>query len=129
MSNSLIDRNVAAVRKLCERWPWLTAAEFSEIMTADCDYRNVPIAGDQHIGPVAAHEVLSRIRDQWDVELTVLAIVGNETRVLTERNERFVHKAGKKPTFDLPVMGVCEMRDGKIAAWRDYFERSQMKLA
>jgi limonene-1,2-epoxide hydrolase len=24
--------------------------------------------------------------------------------------------------LDLPVMGVFEVKDGKIAAWRDYFD-------
>ncbi|MET0473326.1 MAG: limonene-1,2-epoxide hydrolase family protein, partial [Mycobacterium sp.] len=24
--------------------------------------------------------------------------------------------------IDLPVMGVFEVRDGRIAAWRDYFD-------
>ena len=28
----------------------------------------------------------------------------------------------------LPVMGVFEVRDGKVSAWRDYFEMSHLRL-
>jgi limonene-1,2-epoxide hydrolase len=48
--------------------------------------------------------------------------------VLTERTEIFTHRAGAKPGFELPVMGTFEFRDGKITAWRDYFERSHLRL-
>ena len=27
---------------------------------------------------------------------------------------------------DLPVMGTFEIRDGKICAWRDYFDMAQI---
>jgi limonene-1,2-epoxide hydrolase len=39
--------------------------------------------------------------------------------VLTERIDTF--EMGGKDVV-LPVMGVFEVRDGKIAAWRDYFD-------
>ena len=38
------------------------------------------------------------------------------------------NEAGKKPSFDLPVMGVFELSDGRITAWRDYFELSHLRL-
>lgn len=128
MDSNETAENLAAVRRLCEHWSWLTVDEFHQLMASDCDYRNVPIAGDRHIGPDEAHGVLSRIRETWNVELSILSIAANEDSVLTERNEHFVHRAGTKPAFDLPVMGTFELRDGKITAWRDYFELSQMKL-
>jgi limonene-1,2-epoxide hydrolase len=42
--------------------------------------------------------------------------------VMTERVDVFKlpHK-----TFELPVMGTFEIRDGKIKAWRDYFDTNQ----
>jgi limonene-1,2-epoxide hydrolase len=39
--------------------------------------------------------------------------------VFTERVDRFETEAGH---VDMPVVGVFEMADGKIAAWRDYFD-------
>jgi len=38
---------------------------------------------------------------------------------LTERRDIFAFANGR---IDLPVMGTFEVRDGKIAAWRDYFD-------
>ena len=122
------DAGIEAVRRLCEGWHRMTAAEFSECMTDDVDYRNIPIDGDHHVGPDAAHAVLSRFAQTWGVRLEVLNLVGDGAVVLTERHEHFVHRAGTKQPFMLPVMGAFELRDGKISAWRDYFELSQLRL-
>ena len=42
--------------------------------------------------------------------------------VMTERVDVF--KLADK-SFELPVMGVFEVSDGKITAWRDYFDMNQ----
>jgi limonene-1,2-epoxide hydrolase len=49
-------------------------------------------------------------------------IVADGDVVLTERVDVFVLPNGK---VELPVMGTFEVRDGKIAAWRDYFDMKQ----
>ena len=49
-------------------------------------------------------------------------IVGEGNVVLTERVDVFVLPT---TTIELPVMGTFEVRDGKIAAWRDYFDLNQ----
>lgn len=42
--------------------------------------------------------------------------------VMNERTDK-LNFGGKQ--VDLPVMGVFEFRDGKICAWRDYFDMAQ----
>jgi limonene-1,2-epoxide hydrolase len=42
--------------------------------------------------------------------------------VLTERVDVFTTPTA---TIELPVMGTFEVVDGKIAAWRDYFDLNQ----
>jgi limonene-1,2-epoxide hydrolase len=42
--------------------------------------------------------------------------------VLTERVDVFVLP---QRSIELPVMGTFEVRGGKIAAWRDYFDMKQ----
>jgi len=42
--------------------------------------------------------------------------------VMTERVDVF-KLPGK--SFELQVMGTFEVRDGKISAWRDYFDMNQ----
>ena len=117
-----------AVRTICEQWTTLTLERFRAVMTDDCDYRNVPIEGDRHIGPEAAHAVLSPMSAKWDVELTIVNLVGDERVVMTERTEHFTRRDGSREPFVLPVMGVFELRDDKVAAWRDYFELSHLRL-
>ena len=117
-----------AVRKICESWATMSLEEFHEVMTEDCDYRNVPIEGDRHIGPDAAYAVLGAMGAKWDIVLEVVNLVGDERVVMTERTEHFTRRDGSREPFVLPVMGVFELRDGKVAAWRDYFERSHLRL-
>jgi len=44
--------------------------------------------------------------------------------VMNERTDRFL--IGER-WVELPVMGVFELRDGKIQAWRDYFDMAQFQ--
>jgi limonene-1,2-epoxide hydrolase len=53
--------------------------------------------------------------------IEVLAISSNGNTVLTERVDHFQTADGTK-FATLPLMGVLEVRDGKISAWRDYFD-------
>jgi limonene-1,2-epoxide hydrolase len=106
----------------------MSLEEFREVMTEDCDYRNIPIDGDRHIGPDAAHAVLCTMGAKWNVDLTVVNLVGDDRVVLTERTEHFSRKDASREPFVLPVMGVFELRDGRVAGWRDYFERSHLRL-
>ena len=128
MDLQAIETNLAVVRRVCEAWHELTLDEFRTLCDPTIDYRNIPIDGDQHLGPDEAHAVLSRFAQKWAIRLRVDNIVGDERVVMTERTEFFEHRAGTRPAFALPVMGTFELRDGKVTAWRDYFELSHMHL-
>lgn len=123
-----VEKAHEAVRRLCEGWATMSREEFHEVMTDDCDYRNIPIEGDRHTGPDEAHDILCRFRDKWAIDLKVVNLTGDDKVVMAERTETFEHRAGAKPTFTLPVMGTFEVRDGKVSAWRDYFEMSHMRM-
>ena len=57
------------------------------------------------------------------MEFRVHHIAANGNVVMTERTDVFF--AGPK-TIELPVMGTFEVTDdGKISAWRDYFDMNQ----
>jgi len=60
----------------------------------------------------------------WDIGLEVVSIVGDADTVIAERVEHFRNKTNAVEPFDLPVVGVFEIADGKIKAWRDYWDRS-----
>ena len=61
------------------------------------------------------------------VDFRVDHIAADGETVLTERVD-VMEMQGK--TVELPVMGTFEVRDGKIARWRDYFDmRTFRKLS
>lgn len=125
---AVLEHNLAVARRVCEAWNLMDLDEYHRLFDANVDYRNIPLPGDRHIGPDAVHAVLAAFAETWDAALRVDNIAASGNVVLTERTENFTHRAGAKPGFELPVMGVFEFRDGKITAWRDYFERSHLQL-
>ena len=62
--------------------------------------------------------------DAMTIETTHLAV--RDSIVLTERIDTFWVGGKQVP---LPVMGTFEIRDGKIYAWRDYFDMAQITKA
>lgn len=55
------------------------------------------------------------------MKIETLAIAAAGNKVLTERID-WIFGEGGQTVMKLPVMGIFEIVDGKIAAWRDYFD-------
>jgi limonene-1,2-epoxide hydrolase len=53
------------------------------------------------------------------LEFDIHRLAADGDTVLTERTDTFVMNGLKAP---VPVMGTFDLRDGKIVAWRDYFD-------
>jgi limonene-1,2-epoxide hydrolase len=67
---------------------------------------------------------LTNLAGQWEMfpatyDFEIRNIAATGSTVLTERIDR-VGSPGL--TAPVPVMGVFEVRNGKITAWRDYFD-------
>jgi limonene-1,2-epoxide hydrolase len=62
-------------------------------------------------------ELRGRVQSN-EFEVLHLAVTGDV--VLTERIDRVVVDGRE---IVLPIMGTLEVRDGRVAAWRDYFDR------
>lgn len=88
----------------------------------DAVYHNIPLApltGSDAIAGTLAQFITPASHVEF--EITALATTG--ATVLTERVDRFV--IGDK-RVELPVMGAFEVTpEGKIRAWRDYFDMQQ----
>jgi limonene-1,2-epoxide hydrolase len=88
-------------------------------MTEDVVYTNIGM------NTVVGHEAVRTsltpfIAMASEVKWTVHHIAENASGVvMTERLDEFV--IGPKK-LAIAVMGICEFRDGKICAWRDYFD-------
>ena len=92
--------------------------ELVDYFTDDAVYHNIPV--DPAVGHEAILALLNMFMgaiDRLEFQVRNVAAAGNT--VLTERVDVFHLPNG---TIELPVMGTFEVRDGKIAAWRDYFD-------
>lgn len=112
----------AIVRSFCEAARSRDCARLVGFFSDDAVYHNIPL--DPVRGPEAIGKVLeSFLAPASDVEFELRGIAANGALVLTERVDRFTVN-GK--SVALPVMGAFEVRaDGKISAWRDYFDLAQ----
>lgn len=90
--------------------------------TDDAVYHNMPM--EPAVGIDAVREALVGVsqlsHSGWE---TVHQAVNGDV-VLNERVDRF-ELDGK--AVEVLVCGVFEIRDGKIAAWRDYFDLASMR--
>jgi limonene-1,2-epoxide hydrolase len=106
------------VRDFCDAFQRRDVDEVLGYFTEDAVYHNMPLP--PATGKTAIRTVLEMfLKPATMVEFEMLNISADGDVVLTERVDRF-EIAGKK--IELPVMGTFEVQDGKIAAWRDYFD-------
>jgi limonene-1,2-epoxide hydrolase len=109
----------------------IVRAELDAWQTLDVDRIMAPFAPDA-VWEAGAADVFfgcAAIRNAVDaylgrttsgnIEIRHLAVAGNV--VLTERIDHFVYDGRQ---IDARVMGTFEVAEGKITAWRDYFDAS-----
>ena len=89
--------------------------------TPDAVYHNIPMAPVQGTDAIRA-TLMSFMGPDTKVEFQMKNQAVNGDVVLNERVDVFT--TGDK-VISLPVMGTFEIVDGKIAAWRDYFDLNQ----
>ena len=110
------------VRNFCNAFARRDITEITGFFSDDAVYHNIPV------DPVSGRDGIANVLEQFlapasACEFEILAIASSGQTVLTERIDRFV--IGDK-TIELPVMGTFELTgDGKISAWRDYFDMQQ----
>lgn len=110
--------NVAIVRAFIAAWSRLEVDALVAFFAPDGVYHNMPLApvvGQDRLRPFIA----AFLKDWTSTEWEVLQIAAAGDIVFAERIDRT--KVGDK-VVDLPCCGVFEMKDGKIAVWRDYFD-------
>jgi limonene-1,2-epoxide hydrolase len=118
-------RQEQVVREFCASWSKLDLDALMAYFTTDAVYHNIPM--DPVEGTDAIRSFIEGFTGPVErVEFEVVHLASDGDLVLTERVDTFVtadRSAG------LPVMGAFELRDGKIAAWRDYFDMAQAMAA
>jgi limonene-1,2-epoxide hydrolase len=117
---------IQLVCRFCAAWSEdRPTDELAAFFADDAVYHNIPLA------PTAGREAIATTIDSFirpgapgieGIEFRVVNIAANGPTVMTERVDvfRLLDKS-----FELPVMGTFEVSEGKIRAWRDYFDMNQ----
>ena len=112
---------IELVTEFCAAWESVDLDAIMAFFADDAVYHNIPIA------PVEGKDAIRTTIEGFvggmeKIEFEILNIAANGDNVLTERVDIFY---GEAKTISLPVMGTFEIVDGKIQAWRDYFDLNQ----
>lgn len=111
----------AVVREFCTAFGRRDIEELLGFFTDDAIYHNIPMAPANGKSEIrAALEMF--VPDSPAIEFEMLNIASNGPVVFTERIDRMTIMGNQVAA---PVAGVFEVREGKIAAWRDYFDLQQ----
>lgn len=110
--------SVALIRQFIEACVRADPDEFASYFCEDAIWWNAPWSPVE--GRAAIRETLRIGAGRmtalpWDI----CHIVADGDLVMTERVDHF--QAGVK-RISVPCMGILELRNGKIAAWRDYWD-------
>jgi limonene-1,2-epoxide hydrolase len=123
---SKMESPIEVVRRFCAAWSdGMGADDLAAFFTDDAFYHNIPLA------PVTGREAIAKNFATFirpgppgieGIEFRIINIAADGPVVMTERVDVF-NLPDK--SFELPVMGTFEVSDGKINAWRDYFDINQ----
>ena len=89
-----------------------------DLLTEDVEYQNMmlpPVHGREQVRETLEGLLALCSDSEWVVHREL----ADGNLVMNERTDRF--RIGETWT-DLPVMGMFELRDGRIALWRDDFD-------
>jgi len=109
--------NTEIVMSFIDAWNTMDWDAVEEAFAPDVVYHNMPMPPLN--GKAEASAFIRGMQPQ-SVDWQVLNIAENGPVVLTERVDNFVMQDGKEVSVE--VMGVMEIHEGKIKAWRDYFD-------
>ncbi len=115
---------ITTVQELIEGFNTIDMVRIAGCFADDAIYHNIPMEVVQ--GVDAIRQVLGQFMEsasevQWDLLNIAEDDSGN---VLTERVDKFKIN---DMWIELPVMGTFEVKDGKVTAWRDYFDLNQFQ--
>ncbi len=113
---------VDVVMQMIKAWDDRDGDKIADLFTEDGVLHSMmidPIKGRENIRP--RMKFLVDNATYMKIEPRNIAVKGNT--VFLERTDSFTFKghSGK-----VPVVGVLEIRDGKVAEWREYYDRKEL---
>ncbi len=118
--------NTATVDRMMAGWQALDVDAVMDCFTADAVYVNVPLE-PVHEGAAAIRAAVEGFMAMGEaIEFVVHHTAESPATgvVMNERTDRFRIRG---EWLEAPVVGVFELRDGRISAWRDYFDASDFE--
>lgn len=112
--------NISLVLNFIRAWEARDIERMLGFFAPDAVYHNIPMPPLKGVAQIR-EAIGPFVAGAKDIAWTTHHIAETESGVvLTERTDKFAMADGRN--ISLPVMGAFEIRDGKIAAWRDYFD-------
>jgi len=107
------------VTEFCALWANPDLETILSYFTDDAVYHNIPMAPAEGLAAIRA--LLPMMLDGMaGIDFVIHRQVAQGNLVMNERTDVMRRTNGGR--LELPVMGTFEVRDGRIAAWRDYFD-------
>ena len=114
---------VTLIRQFIDACVRADCDEFASYFAEDAEWWNAP--WEPVRGREAIRETLRRDAQHMKaLPLEMRRIVAEGDVVMTERVDHFMVGETR---IGVPCMGIFELRDGKIAAWRDYWDLRQFE--
>jgi limonene-1,2-epoxide hydrolase len=116
--------NDQLVREFIAAWEQRDSDFIIGCFTEDAVYHSMPLS------PIVGKEAIAAwVRGFEDIQPGSLEVhhqIATDDVVMNERTDRIVLNG--HPVI-LPIIGVFEIRDGRISAWREYFDLAAAKQA
>lgn len=122
-----MSNNASITSAFIDAWKRLDVEAILDFFTDDAVYINIPMQPENHGKAQIRAFIEGFIGSCSEIEFIVhKQIEGPDGTVMNERTDRLKMNGS---WVELPVMGVYEFRDGKISAWRDYFDMGPFQQA
>jgi limonene-1,2-epoxide hydrolase len=116
--------NDALIREFLAAWERRDTAYIVDRFTDDGVYHSIPLA--PIVGKDAIRDFVSGFEGVPPGRLVIHHQLASDTVVMNERTD-YITLNGRPVT--LRITGVFEMRDRRIAAWREYFDLGPARAA
>ena len=117
-------RNDKLIREFIAAWERRDTDHIVDAFADDSVYHSVPLT--PIVGKAAIRDFVASFEGKPPGRLEIRHQVAGDHVVLHERTD-YLTMNGKAVT--LPIMGVFEIEDGRITAWREYFDLGPVRAA
>lgn len=116
-------QKLATVRQMIEAWNTRNWEQVYELFAADGVLQSMMLS-EQTVGREAISKRIGALaKDISKIELRIRHIGVADGVVFIERVDDFVYRGHHG---QVPVVGVVEVEQGRVKAWREYYDRAQM---